>query len=495
MLEHVVSGHVQGAKSMRSLRRRFQYFKVAVRLTVGIALFNAGPALAADDAMIKQMAELIQMQQEQIRKQQEQIRKQQEQNDAQTEAITKLQESVDRITKTTPEVIEKQQKKVKTHGRTETSVTQVVAPAKGEAAVVAKAKTGTTSSDQDKAGHEIEDKLSLHLYGWINKAFMVSDDGENTDSYIVDPGTASSRIGALGTLEVNDDLTIGTRLEFDYDRNRSSSVNQLDGNNVGDGNLRDRWVDLQVTSKRFGKLFIGKGSTASDSTSESDLSGTNVALYASLTDSAGSLFFFDKDADALSNVQINNVFTHLDGLGRDDRIRYDSPEFWGLQVGGSVISGSGGDVAVKYGAKFGEDFKVAAAAAWSDPGDQDQNVENRYSSSASILHSSGFNISLAYNWQELEFSGRDDPTELYIKLGYRDSFFDFGESRFSVDYAYHEDQAQNDDEATAVGFAFVQDIPQWGSEFYLAYRWHELERNNADFDDLSFFYTGWRLKF
>jgi len=86
---------------------------------------------------------------------------------------------------------------------------------------------------------------------------------KRSSCYVVDPGTASSRIGALGSFKVNDDFTAGTRLEFDYDHNRSSSVNQENKNNVGDGKFRDRWVDLQLTSKRLGKLFIGKGSTAS----------------------------------------------------------------------------------------------------------------------------------------------------------------------------------------------------------------------------------------
>jgi hypothetical protein len=408
-------------------------------LALLFACVFSGNSMAADDDAMKRMEEINQKQQEQL--------------ESQAKEIKDLQKQVGTISETSPQVAAKQEKNV-------------------------------------------DGKLKLDLYGWINKGFMVSDDGDSTDYYVVDPGQAGSRFGALGSIEASDDITVGTRLEFDYDHNRSSSVNQENKNNVGDNKFRDRWVDLQLTSKRFGKFYIGKGSTASDSTSESDLSGTSVAMYSSLTDSAGALYFYDKDTNSISTTQINNVFTHLDGLGRDDRIRYDTPKFGSFQFKTSVLSGDGGDVAVTYAAKLGEDVKVAAAAGWSDPQGQDDSVDNRYSSSASILHSSGWSFSLTANKQELDDNSRDDPTELYTKVGFRSSkLFDVGESRFSVDYARHEDQDQDGDEGTAVGFAFLQDIPQFASEYWLAYRWHELDRDDADFEDLSFFQTGWRLKF
>ena len=56
----------------------------------------------------------------------------------------------------------------------------------------------------------------------------------------------------------------------------------------------------------------------------------------------------------------------------------------------------------------------------------------------------------------------DDPTFYYAKVGYRAKWFEIGESRFSVDYQYVEDLAQDGDEAKTVGFQFVQDIPGMG---------------------------------
>jgi len=130
-------------------------------------------------------------------------------------------------------------------------------------------------------------------------------------------------------------------------------------------------------------------------------------------------------------------------------------------------------------------------------------VANQYNGSASILHSSGINFTVAGGYQDLE-SGLfnpngtdrdDDPTFYYAKAGYRAKWFEVGETRFSVDYQYVEDVAQDGDEAKTVGFQFVQDIPEWGSEYYLGYRWHELDRDLADYDDINALMTGVRVKF
>ena len=70
-----------------------------------------------------------------------------------------------------------------------------------------------------------------------------------------------------------------------------------------------------------------------------------------------------------------------------------------------------------------------------------------------------------------------------------------GETRFSVDYEDTQDLAMNGDEANSVGFQFVQDFSRWGTEYYLGYRWYELDRNHADLDDINALMTGVRVKF
>jgi predicted porin len=422
----------------------------------------AGTAGAVDAQTLERMEQIIKQQQAQI--------------EAQAKALEKLQQQVEALSE----------------------------KAVQEATEAAKAEVAKASVPPDVLRNQGGDKVSVQLYGQVNRAFLAADDGDSSDYYFVDNDNSSTRLGLLGEAKVNDDLTIGTRMEIEYQSNASNEVNQDDKNpDGGDGDgFDDRWLDVQFTSKRFGKLYLGKGSTASDGTSEVDLSGTDVVGYSSIGDMAGGILFYDDNTNARSATNIGGVFSNFDGLSRRNRIRYDSPEFWGFTLSGSLPS-DGGDVALRYAAKWGEDWKFAAAVAYADPQATSDTVASQYNGSASILHSSGINFTVAGGSQDLE-SGLfnpdgtrrdDDPTFYYAKLGYRANWFEIGESRFSVDYQYVEDLAQDGDEAKTVGFQFVQDIPEWGSEYYLGYRWHELDRDFTDYDDINALMTGVRVKF
>jgi predicted porin len=433
--------------------RGFMRIRVlAAALAVALAAAWAGPAGAADDAMLQRMEALIRQQQAQI--------------EAQAQAIEELKQQVNAMAREQETIVKEVAQKPEP------------TPPPAEAANVV-----TNQSE----------KVKIQAYGQVNRAVLAADDGDSSDYYNVDNDNSSSRVGLLGSVAANDDLTIGARMEFEYQSNPSNVVNQL--NKEPDGaSFDDRWIDLQIASKRFGKLYLGKGSTASDNTSEVDLSGTDVIGYSSVVDMAGGILFYDKDTDALSTVKVSDAFSNFDGLGRRNRIRYDTPEFWGFTLSASAPS-DGGDVALRYAAKWGEALKFAAAAAYANPKAFDDAVDDQYAGSASVLHDSGLSLTVAGGMQELEDDDRDDPVFYYGKIGYRHAFFDVGESRFSVDYNHTDDLAQDGDDADSVGLQFVQDFSRWGTEFYLGYRWHALDRDDADFDDINAVMSGLRVKF
>jgi len=338
------------------------------------------------------------------------------------------------------------------------------------------------------------DKVSLTIYGQVNRAALYANDGDEGNWFFVDNDNSSTRIGLLGSTNAIDDFSIGTRFEVEFQTNPSNEVSQEDKNGVGDNNFKRRHFDIFVTSKRFGKLSLGYGSTASDNTAEVDLSGTDVVGYSSIADMAGGQFFFDNDTDTLSNTSINDVFANFDGIGRDDRLRYDTPDFYGFVASGSVISGDAADVALRYSAKLG-DFKLAAAASYSDPAGTSDSADDRLAGSISVLHGSGFSLTFAAGNEDYKVSGRDDGTLYYGKFGYQRKFFSIGTTAMSVDYGRNDDLDQNGDEASTVGFQFVQNIDQWATEYYLGYRYHDLDRDNTDFKDINALMTGLRVKF
>jgi hypothetical protein len=55
--------------------------------------------------------------------------------------------------------------------------------------------------------------------------------------------------------------------------------------------------------------------------------------------------------------------------------------------------------------------------------------------------------------------------------------------------------AADGDDADTFGFQMVQDIQEWGTEAYLGYRFHDLDRNGADYDTINALMTGMRVKF
>jgi hypothetical protein len=338
------------------------------------------------------------------------------------------------------------------------------------------------------------DKVSVKLYGQVNRAALYTHDGDEGNWFFVDNDNSSTRIGLLGSTNAIDDFSIGTRFEVEFQSNPSNEVSQEDKNGVGDNNFKRRHFDIFVNSKRFGKLSLGHGDTASNNTAELDLSGTDVVGYSSIADMAGGQFFFDNDTDDLSDTTIGDVFNNFDGLSRDDRLRYDTPNFYGFVASGSVVSGDAADVALRYSAKLGN-FKLAAAAAYSDPASNSDSVDDTIDGSISALHSSGFNLTIAAGTQDYKDSGRDDGTFYYGKFGYQRKFFSLGTTAMSVDYSRNEDVDQDGDEADTVGFQFVQNIDQWATEYFLGYRYHSLDRDNTDFDDINAVMTGLRVKF
>jgi predicted porin len=165
----------------------------------------------------------------------------------------------------------------------------------------------------------------------------VGHDGENSDSYFVDNDSSSSRMGFAGEATLNDDITAGAKFKFEYQSNPSNKVSQDDQDpDSGDGDgFDERWVDAQLTSKRFGKLYLGKGSTASDGIAEIDLSGTNVVLYSDIDINAGGILWYDDDSDSLPGVDVGDVFDNMDGLSRRNRL-LKSPESLDEYLGHNV---------------------------------------------------------------------------------------------------------------------------------------------------------------
>ena len=190
--------------------------------------------------------------------------------------------------------------------------------------------------------------------------------------------------------------------------------------------------------------------TRGDGSAESDLSGTALAAYLNVAAFAGGLDFTNSATGALSSIAVGAAFSNLDGLSRDDRLRYDTPDLGGLVLSSSLVDGGEWDAALAYGGAFPA-LKVAAKVAYANQSATRNFPEEIVSGSLSGLHWSGLNLTLGGGLADDDDSTRDAIDFWYAKLGHISSIFTVGASHFSLDLGEYNDAAASGDEARTYG--------------------------------------------
>jgi predicted porin len=335
-----------------------------------------------------------------------------------------------------------------------------------------------------------QERVKLSIYGMVNRAVNVVDDGKDTDAYFVDNDNAESRVGFLGTARINDDLSIGSKIELTIAPDKAGNVNQND-KEAGDV-FDQRWTSVAAQSKRFGNLALGKGYTASYGTASRDLSKTNVISYVTVSDTAGGMLFRQEDDDVLTNLSIAEAFQSFDGLNRRSRLRYDTPKYKGFQLSTSLVTDERYDGALWWGGQ-GNGFRAIGAASIADPKIDDADLQ--YTGSLSVLHEkTGLNLTLSTGF--LERDNESDKENYYAKLGWLKRFFAVGETAFSIDYNKTENQPTEDDDGYSLGLAAVQHFEKYGSEIFFLYRDYSLDRGfEPEVNDINVISLGSRIKF
>jgi predicted porin len=354
----------------------------------------------------------------------------------------------------------------------------------------------TTEQATEPVVSSSQAKVKVSLSGQVNRAINIANDGKSTKAYFVDNDVSNSRVRVLGLANYNDDIRLGGLLEVAFSPNNSSDVSQ---DNEDAGDLIDvRRAETGVDSRRFGRIWLGKGSAATDNVAEYDLSGVDVIMYAGVADIVGGLQFRDKDGD-LSGLTVADAFFDFDG-DRQNRVRYDTPVLGpGFQF--SVSAGSdqrydaslnwGGDFDQWSGVDFGP-FTTLAAIGISDP--SENGVDYRLMGSGAVLHNpTGLNLTISGGMDQADDG---DPYNLYIKGGWYSTLNTLGNTGFGVDFTRGHDVAAPGDIGYSVGGAVVQTVEGYGTELYSQMRWYTLDREDApSVDDIVVGTLGARVKF
>ncbi|MGD9241003.1 MAG: hypothetical protein PVG69_13310, partial [Desulfobacterales bacterium] len=282
--------------------------------------------------------------------------------------------------------------------------------------------------------------VDFKISGQINRAILWGDNGNDSDTKFVDNDNSSTRFRFTGSNTFDENWKVGIVWENQMESNSSSddSLNN-DGEGVidigtnfdtDDVNFTERKMEFYVEHAKLGKLTLGQGDTASNSTAEVDLSGTDVVNYSSIVDMAGGFFFRTGDDVVVDSV--GDVFSNYDGLSRRDRIRYDTPAFFGFSGSTSYMNGQTYDFALRSAHEW-QNFGQLSAAIGYVPGNNQRDEYSQFDGSISFLHNSGLNLTFSHGIRDFDVRDSDDGKNYYGKLGYK-----FGKWAFSVDYAYSE---------------------------------------------------------
>lgn len=288
----------------------------------------------------------------------------------------------------------------------------------------------------------------VKISGQVHQAVILSSDLD--DINIVDNNHSGSRFRFVASKEVGS-LKIGTRYELQAVDNNSTTGE--------DALIQEVRVSDVYVSGAFGKLGIGKGAGAADGTFESHgLLGHYLAQDLTWLAVNSSLNEGNKIA-----------YRSVDGLSRQNRIRYDSPNFGGFKFKFSLDNGGKTEVAGAYNGKIGGGKLRVRAGVTS----ADDDAQSRTSYSAA--YKTGFGLGVAASYGENDTGFDSNWLNLTYQIG-------------KVTLSYGTGDDSNDNEMNVIGAIYN---PVKGVNVYL----NTVSATNADGAEPDATYLGFRAQF
>ncbi len=340
---------------------------------------------------------------------------------------------------------------------------------------------------------------SVVLYGQLDPVIVSVDDGQETETRLLDNDLSNSRVG-LRVMQPYGSNEFMFRFETGLGLPSTGPANQ-DGTNTNGWTREDiRHVDFSLKGG-YGKFSAGQGSMASDGAAETDLSYVGTALYSFTNDENGAFFYRGSDG-VLSDITVGDSAGNFDG-GRRGRIRYDTPDFNGFSAaiayGQNILSSSDDDdyydIAVNYRNTFANGVEFAASIAYAvrdfdgQPGERKDTI-----GSASVLLPSGFSFTAALGTRDDTSAGASDPDYWYTKLAYEGDWVSWGKTGVGIDYFDGSDFENQGSSTKSWGIAVVQRIDAINTDAYLKYRNHDFD-DTVDFDKNEAWVLGALWKF
>lgn len=336
--------------------------------------------------------------------------------------------------------------------------------------------------------------MKLVVNGHVNRAIVLTDNGTASGFTHVTSNFSRTRVRWIGTGKISDDMSVKTNIELGHQSSIATSQTlETNGDSNGVAALDERHVEFQITSKSLGKIYMGQGISGSESIAESDLSGTGIVSLNGNAELIGGGETFQSGGAASGHGTVGAQFNNFDGLGRRDRIRYDTPKFGGFQVTVSHANQDSRDLALRYGGSMGGTKVKAAVGVF----ENETNGSGGIAGSISVLMPMGVSFTFGASDSSDDDGGNgDSATWRYAKVGYKFKGMASGQTRLYAEYNKNEDVNTLNSEGSYWGVGIVQIMEPLGAELYGSFTTYSAEAAGlADPDDITQLVAGARFKF
>ncbi len=367
------------------------------------------------------------------------------------------------------------------------------------------------AADNAKVITSSSEKVKVRITGQINRAVLYYDDDFNDGIKHIDNDFSSTRFRWHADAKVNNDIKIGAIMEIQAENNSglSAAGTPLQDNDAGGdaASLTDRKLEFWIHHNQLGRVYVGKGDSASNNSSLSTAHAGGVANLTALPGLGGGGLHFKQNGNVCDNlntcVRLQSAISDFDGLSRVNRIRYDTPVFAGFQARVSHLDGGRTDASLWYNGKmFDTKIKGAAAYAWGN----NSGTFDQVNGSLSVQHSSGIGASFAGGYRSVDDRDNDgsfthDPVMLTFGLNFDRKYSELGVTSLSGQYQHVSSLAASGDVAEVWSIGVVQHIDAAAFELYGQYMHAELDRDGVSngapntFGDLDSIMIGGRIKF
>jgi predicted porin len=279
--------------------------------------------------------------------------------------------------------------------------------------------------------------VSLEISGQVNKALLFWDDGEDSDTFIVDPDSDGTRVRFAGKAKLKPGWEAGYTLEFNFRDAESQRVTQGQNGDDPSDSFTIRRNFWYVESERLGRLTLGQENQATDGINEIDV----VATYSTVskTHYAGNFVIRDGAGDAFRWQDVLGAI----GGGQEDIVRYDTPSIYGFIASASWGDNNIWDVALRFQKQWNS-VKIAAGIGYLKDDRENTaglfltNTDSQLSGSISAIHlPTGLFATFAAGSRD-QRSSEEDATNLYFKGGISRRWLPYGDTTLWADYAKFE---------------------------------------------------------